>query len=98
MELIGLYLIAAGLLVVAGTAKAARPDDTTRALVALLPSPPSFRLLRDVVRVGALAEAALGVVAFAFPRPATAALVIFFGKSSGWTSVKRSTASRSRAR
>ena len=63
----GLYLIAAGLLVVAGTAKAARPDDTARALVALLPSPPSLRLLRDVVRVGALVEAALGVVAFAFP-------------------------------
>jgi hypothetical protein len=84
VELIGLYLIAAGLLAVAGTAKAARPDDTARALVALLPSPPSFRLLRDVVRVGALAEAALGVVAFAFPRPATAALVAvsyccFFG-------------------
>jgi hypothetical protein len=75
VELIGLYLIAAGLLVVAGTAKAARPDDTARALVALLPSPPSLRMLRDVVRVGALAEAALGVVALAFPRPATAALV-----------------------
>ena len=84
MELIGLYLIAAGLLVVAGTAKAARPDDTARALVALFPSPLSLRLLRYVVRVGALAEAALGAVALAFPRPATAALVAgsyccFFG-------------------
>jgi hypothetical protein len=84
MELMGLYLIAAGLLVVAGTAKAARPNDTARAMVALLPSPPSLRLLRYVVRVGALAEAALGAVALAFPRPATAALVAlsyfcFFG-------------------
>ena len=32
MALIGLYLIAAGLLVVAGVAKAVRPDDTARAL------------------------------------------------------------------
>jgi hypothetical protein len=81
MELIGLYLIAAGLLVVAGIAKAARPDDTARAMGALLPSPPPLRLLRDVVRVGALAEAALGAAALAFPRPATAALVAasYFG-------------------
>ncbi len=75
MELIGLYLIAAGLLVVAGVAKAARPDDTARAMAALLPGSPPLRLLRGVVRVGALAEAALGAVALAFPRPATAALV-----------------------
>ena len=84
MELIGLYLIAAGLLVVAGIAKAARPDDTARALGALLPSAPALPLLRRVVRVGALAEAALGAVALAFPRPATAGLVAasylcFFG-------------------
>jgi len=84
MELIGLYLIAAGLLVVAGVAKAARPDDTARATVALLPGSPSLRLLRWVVRTGALAEAALGAVALLFPRPATAALVTlsyvcFFG-------------------
>jgi hypothetical protein len=84
VELIGLYLIAAGLLVVAGTAKAAQPDDTARAVAGLLPSPPSLRLLRYVVRVGALAEAALGALALMFPRPATAALVAasylcFFG-------------------
>jgi hypothetical protein len=84
MELSGLYLIAAGLLVVAGAAKAARPDDTARAMGALLPSPPSPRLRRDLVRVGALAEAALGAVALAFPRPLTAGLVAlsyvcFFG-------------------
>jgi hypothetical protein len=84
MELIGLYLVAAGLLVVAGLGKAARPDNTARAMAALLPGPPSVRLLRWVVRAGALAEAALGAVALAFPRPATATLVAlsyacFFG-------------------
>lgn len=75
MELIGLFLIAAGLLVVAGIAKAARPDDTARALAALLPGSPRLVLLRWLVRTGALAEAALGFVAIAFPRPLTAALV-----------------------
>ena len=84
MELIGLYLVAAGLLVVAGVAKAARPDDTARAMAALLPGPLPLRLLRWRVRAGALAEAALGVVAVVFPRPVTAALVAlsyvcFFG-------------------
>jgi hypothetical protein len=87
MELIGLFLIAAGLLVVAGIAKAVRPGDTARAMGALLPSlpslpsPPSLRLLRYVVRVGALTEAALGAAALVFPRPATATLVAasYFG-------------------
>ena len=75
MELIGLYLIASGLLCMAGVAKAARPDDTARAMATLVPGPPPFSLMRGIVRVGALAEAALGAVAIAFPRPATAALV-----------------------
>jgi hypothetical protein len=84
MELIGLYLIAAGLLVAAGVGKAVRPDDTARAMVALLPGTPSLRLVRWAVRTGALAEAALGLAAIVFPRPATAALVAlsylcFFG-------------------
>ncbi len=84
MELIGLYLIAAGLLVVAGAAKAARPDDTARAMAELLPGSPSPRLLRWVVRAGALAEAVLGAVALFLPRPAPAMLVAlsylcFFG-------------------
>jgi Methylamine utilisation protein MauE len=84
MELIGLYLIAAGLLVAAGVGKAARPDDTARAMAALLPGPLPFRLLRGAVRAGALAEAALGVLAVVFPRPVTAVLVAlsylcFFG-------------------
>jgi len=84
MELIGLYLIAAGLLCVAGVAKAAHPDDTARAMAALLPGTPPFRLVRWFVRLGALAEAALGAAAIFFPRPVIAALVAcsylaFFG-------------------
>ena len=86
MELIGLYLIASGLLVAAGVGKAARPDDTARALAALLPgsTSPSLGGLRWAVRIGALVEAALGVTALVAPRPATAALVApsyvcFFG-------------------
>jgi hypothetical protein len=75
VELIGLYLIAAGLLVVAGLAKAARPDDTARALAVLLPGSPPLRLLWWAVRLGALAEAVLGGLALVFPRPVTAALV-----------------------
>jgi hypothetical protein len=84
MELIGLYLIAAGLLCVAGVAKAVRPDDTARAVAALVPGTPPLRLVRWTVRLGALAEAALGAVAVLFPRPLIAALVAlsylaFFG-------------------
>lgn len=84
MELIGLYLVAAGLLCVAGLAKARRPDDTARALAPLLPGSPPLRAMRWTVRLAALAEATLGAVAIVFPRPATAALVAlsylcFFG-------------------
>lgn len=78
MELIGLFLIASGLLVVAGLAKAVQPDDTARALRALLPERAgALRTvwLRRTVRAGALAEATLGLVALARPRPATAAAV-----------------------
>jgi len=75
MALIGLYLIAAGLLCVAGVAKALRPDDTALAMSALVPGHPPLRVVRSVVRVGALAEAALGAAAILFPRPVTAALV-----------------------
>jgi hypothetical protein len=75
MALIGLYLIGAGLLCVAGVAKAVRPDDTALAMAALLPGRPPLRLVRSTVRSGALAEAALGALAIVFPRPATAALV-----------------------
>jgi hypothetical protein len=75
MALIGLYLIAAGLLCVAGVANALRPDDTALAMAALVPGRPPLRVVRSVVRVGALAEAALGAAAVLFPRPLTAALV-----------------------
>jgi hypothetical protein len=77
MELIGLYLVAAGLLVAAGIAKAVRPDDTARALAGLVPGrrAPSPGPVRQLVRAGALAEAGLGLVALALPRPLTASLV-----------------------
>ncbi len=71
MELIGLYLAGCALLVVAGTAKALRPGDTTRALATLVPVPE--RVLGRVVRAGAVTEAALGIFALAFPRPLPAA-------------------------
>ena len=79
MELIGLFLIASGLLVLAGIAKAFRPEDTARALVELVPSFTSRHVslgsVRVVVRLGAVTEAALGVCALVLPRPLTAALV-----------------------
>jgi hypothetical protein len=79
MELIGVFFIACGLLVLGGVAKAVRPDDTARALVLLLPGRISrvlsFTLTRRVIRIGALMEAALGACALVFPRPITAALV-----------------------
>ncbi len=75
MELIGLYLIASVLLVLAGVAKARRPDDTATALAELLGAPVRRAALRTLVRVGALVEAVLGAVALVFPRPVPAALV-----------------------
>ena len=95
MELIGPYLVACGLLVIAGVAKALRPDDTARALLQLTTpkAPPvggpggrgpggahrwtALRLpgMRSAVRVGAAAEALLGVVALVVPRSGTAAAV-----------------------
>ena len=76
MELIGLYFVAAGLLVGAGVAKAVRPGDTARALGSL----PGLRRLplgslRVATRVGAAAEAALGLAALAAPGPVTGGLV-----------------------
>jgi Methylamine utilisation protein MauE len=78
MELIGLCLVASGLLVFAGAAKAVRPEDTARALAALAPGcggPARERRVRRAVRVGALGEAVIGLVALALPRPTTAAVV-----------------------
>jgi hypothetical protein len=73
LELIGLYLVGCALLVLAGAAKTARPDDTARALSAVLPL--SLVRTRRLVRAGATAETALGVVALAYPRTLTAAFV-----------------------
>jgi hypothetical protein len=76
VELIGLYFVAAALLVGAGIAKTIRPGDTARALGSLpglrrLPLGP----LRNATRVGAAAEAALGLVALVAPGPVTGGLV-----------------------
>ncbi len=78
MELIGLYLIAAGLLVVAGVAKAVHPDDTARAVTAMLPvrmrSVP-VRTFRWAVRTLAMIEVVVGLSALARPGELTATLV-----------------------
>ena len=83
MALIGLYLVATALLVVAGVAKAARPDDTARALSELLGAGRAvpLRVLRGTVRVGAAAEAVLGLVALLFPRtlPAVGVSLSYLG-------------------
>ncbi len=73
MELIGLYLVACGLLVAAGVAKAIRPDDTARALAGLFGVPVAG--MRIIVRIGSVVEAALGAFALLVPRPASAGLV-----------------------
>jgi hypothetical protein len=80
MELIGLYLIGAGLLVVAGVAKTLHPDDTARAVSTLVPgrtprARPSLGLLRQSVRVLALTEVGVGLAALAHIGPVTGILV-----------------------
>jgi hypothetical protein len=79
VELIGIFYVGCGLLVLAGVAKAARPGDTARALILLLPDrnrrTRSFDLTRQAVRTGGLLEAGLGMCALLFPRTVTAALV-----------------------
>ena len=90
MELIGLYLVACGLLVAAGAAKARRPDDTARALAAALPL--RRRTVRTLVRVGSVAEVALGVTALVLPRPWWAALVaLSYVAFAGFVAYARST-------
>jgi hypothetical protein len=73
VELIGLYLVAAVLLVAAGGAKVVRPGGVARALAT------TFDLdtgrLSGAVRVVAAGEAALGVVALVWPTTVLAALV-----------------------
>jgi hypothetical protein len=71
MALIGLYLVACGLLVAAGVAKAARPGDTARALHNMTGLP----ALVVAVRLGAGAEALLGVGGLIYPSRAIAILV-----------------------
>lgn len=73
MELIGPYLIACALLVVAGVGKALRPADTARALAGWVHVPQSG--IRLVIRVGSLVEASLGVTAILVPRAWSAWLV-----------------------
>ena len=64
------FLAASVVLAAAGLAKLIRPDDTARALrIAGLPHH------RRLVRAGAVAETAVGVIAVALPGPVTGALV-----------------------
>lgn len=64
------FLAAAALLLVAGVAKWFRPGDTATAL-----SKAGLPFGRRSVRLGAAAEALLGVAAFAYPGPVTGSLV-----------------------
>jgi hypothetical protein len=73
VELIGLYLVACVLLIAAGTAKAIRPADTARAFSAVVSLPAG--VLRVAIRIGAVAEAALGIIALLYPRTLSAGLV-----------------------
>jgi hypothetical protein len=75
VELIGPYLIACSLLVVAGVAKLARPTNTGRAVAQVLGLPE--RPTVGAVRLGAGAEAALGLVGIVVPAVVPAALVAF---------------------
>jgi hypothetical protein len=66
VELIGPYLAACALLVVAGGAKAWRPHDTARALGAVVAV--GLPALVVTVRIGALVEAVIGGVGLILPR------------------------------
>lgn len=73
MNLLGPYLAACILLVVAGVQKAARPDDTATSLAITTAIPP--RHARLIVRVGASAEAVVGMVAIVHPSTVAATAV-----------------------
>jgi len=73
VELIGPYLAACVLLVVAGLSKAWYPDDTARAVVATVPL--RLAVVRPLVRTGAAVEAVVGAAGLVHPSPWTAALV-----------------------
>jgi len=75
MALLGLYLVACALLVMAGLMKVVRPHDTARALAHSFSRWPK-RFGPAVVRCGAVLEAGLGVVALIGPaRPLAAGVV-----------------------
>jgi hypothetical protein len=73
VELIGPYLAACALLVVAGLAKAVRPDDTARAAVHVLGG--TIGRWRWAVRVGAAAEVVVGAAALVVVEPVLAGAV-----------------------
>jgi hypothetical protein len=79
VELIGPYLVACALLLIAGLMKLIRPDSTARALAPMVPNrlrrPLQFRFLRSLIRIGALAEEIIGAVGIFVPGPVLAALV-----------------------
>jgi hypothetical protein len=69
---LGLYLVACGLLVGAGAAKAIRPDDTARAL-AQLTGRSSLTAARRGVRAAAALEGMLGLAGLVYPNRIAAA-------------------------
>ena len=73
MELMGPYLAACVLLLVAGAAKAARPGDTARAVAETVRLRPT--VVRPIVRTGAAVEVLVGAAGLARPSPLTAGLV-----------------------
>jgi hypothetical protein len=73
VELIGPYLAACALLVVAGVGKAAHPGDTARAAAEVLGG--RAGTVRRAVRGGAVAEVLLGVAGLAVVTPAVAGAV-----------------------
>jgi hypothetical protein len=80
MALLGIYLVACGLLALAGVAKAARPADTARALMELANGGRAARRLNlsrlaSMVRLAAAAEGALGVAGLVYPHRLVASFI-----------------------
>jgi hypothetical protein len=79
LELIGPYLVGCTLLLFAGAMKALHPEDTARAFAQVMPARLSVvadvQRMRGIIRMVALLEAGLGIVAVAWPRPLLAAFV-----------------------
>ena len=73
MMLLGPYLAAAGLLVVAGGQKVRDPGDLATAITRLTRRSPA--VVRRLVRTGAAVEGAVGITALARPGPLTGAAV-----------------------